>query len=239
MIPGFLGVITFVILERISFLMTPFVIAQSDEVVKIRIFATIPIDHPLGMTTYHKGFLLITIPLTLWNKVKTMTCPFRLNMFLCKELERQELAAQKQAEAEHKKEAAEHKKAEVALKKKEASKKRSQDKQDALKKEREERRKACLQKKEKFKKKAPTLKTKSVLLDLRLQCRILLERSMILRSKYETYDFLGKRPRTSLSMLIFNLQRALETGQPLQRFINSASKHLQRLCPRRRVVSAQ
>jgi hypothetical protein len=230
-IPGFPGVITFNSLARISFLRTLVVIAEANEMVTIKIVANIPIDHPLGMTQYRKGFVLITIPLALWNKLKTMTSLDKLNLFLCNELEKQEIAAQKQAEAAQKKKEARREKAEL-------QKKRCQEKQDArnaLKKQREEKRKARLQKKKKFKKKRPVI-SKYVLLerDKRLQCRILLERLRILRSKYETYDFLGKRPRTSLSMLIFNLNKALETGQPLQRFISSASKHLQDLNPRRR-----
>jgi hypothetical protein len=243
-ISGFQDLITFAILERISFSSAPNVIAQSDKVVTIRIVANIPIDHPLGMTKYREGFVLITIPLALWNKVKTMTSLDRLNVFLCNELEKQERTAQRQEEVAQKQAAAAQKKKETRCKKAELQKKRCQEKQDArnaLKKKREEKRKARLQEKEKFKKKAPTIKTKYVLIkcDLRFQCYILLERIKLIKVNYKDYDFSGKRPRTCLSMLIFNLKKALETGQPLQRFINSTSRRLDELCPRRRVVSAQ
>ena len=238
---GFIGLITGIFLARITFRSAPNFVSQNGDNVTFRLCVIIPMDCPLNMITYHQGFLLFTIPVTLWDKVKTMTSLDSLNVFLCKELERQELAAHKQAEAEHKKAEAEHKKAEAKRKKAELKKKLYQEKQDALKKEREEKKTARLQEKEKFKKKAPTLKTKYVLIerDPRLQCHILLERIRIIKVNYEKYDFSGKRPNTCLSMLEFNLQRALKTGQPLQRFINSATKHLQRLCPTKRVVIAQ
>jgi len=159
-----------------------------------------------------------------------------LNIQLCKELKRQELAEEKAAQKQAK---VAQKRAEAAQKKREADEKRCQERQakrEALKKQRENKKKARLQKI----KKAPTLKTKYVLIerDLRLQCHILLERIRIIKANYEKYDFSGKRPRTCLSMLEFNLQRALKKGQPLQRFINSATKHLQDLNPRRRLVIA-
>ena len=169
-IPYITDFITCVFLARIIFQSFPISIAQDDTNITVRLNATIPKDCLLGMTTYHEGFVLITIPLTLWNKVQTMTSLDRLNVFLCNELEKQELAAQKQEKAAQKQAEAAQKKEEARRKKAELQKKRCQEKQDArnaLKKEREERRQARLQKKEKFKKKKPLI-AKYVLLDLLL-----------------------------------------------------------------------
>ena len=231
---GFFREITSAFLETIYFFNAPELITEEGDIVKIKIFASIPTDHSLGMKTYHESFIVVTLSVALWNRLKMISCPYLLNMRLCKELEKQEFAEEKAAQ---KKAKAAQKRAEAVQKKTEAAQKRCQEKQakqEALKKQRENKKKKRLQKD----KKTRGIKKEYVLLerDKRLQCRILLERLRILRSKYETYNFLGKRPRTSLSMLIFNLNRALETGQPLQRFISSASKHLEDLNPKRRTI---
>lgn len=230
-------------LENIVFMIQGQLITEDDTCIKIAIPASIPIPQPLGMIIFVTKVVFVTLPIALQKTVQNIRCLMNLNLFLCKELKKQELTEEK---ANHQKEAADRQKEAVArkkeaakMKKEAASKKRCQERQakrEELKKQREDKKKARLQKK----KKARGIKKEYVLIerDLRLQYHILLGRIRIIKANYEKYDFSGKRPRTCLSMLEFNLERALKTGQPLQRFINSATKHLQDLNPRRRLVIA-
>jgi hypothetical protein len=188
--PVFPDLITSESLAMIYFSKPPNLITNEGDTVKINIVATIPMEDLLGMRTYHESFIVVTLSGALWCKLKMISCPYMLNIQLCWELKKQELAeekaaqkraeaaqkrakaaqkraeaAQKRAEAAQKRAEAAQKKKEAALKKKEADEKRCQEKQNAqnaLKKQREDEKKKSLQEKQNLRKKAHGIKKKTM-----------------------------------------------------------------------------
>lgn len=210
----------------------------------ITIAATVSTILPLGAVQYNPAIIQVRVPLLAlisFCAKGTFTLD-KLNVFLCTELKKQEMAKIDKALREQK---ARIKEEQVSLNKQKKATQRHQKRTDAktaAAHKREERnetqQRLRLEKKEVFKKRRALLfqarKMRKQGLETecnkRLQCRILLEKLCTIRTNYVNYVFSGKRPRTSLSMLIFNLERALKTAQPLIRHINSARKHLSDLC---------
>ena len=208
-------------------------------VATITIAATVPTILPLGAVQYNPAIIQVTVSLLAWSSfcAKGTFNLDELNVFLCTEMKKQERAKIVKAVREEK---ARHKQEQVSLKKQEKATQRHQkmtDAKTAAAQKHEERKQERLRKKEVFKKRRTLLfqarKMRKQGLETecnkRLQCRILLEKLCTIRTNYHKYDLSGTRPQTALSMLMFNLKRALDTGLSLVRHTKNARKHLELL----------